>query len=120
MRALFFQCTAQKLDIFGNLHILAAELFDPAHPVHDGGVIAPTETTPDFRQRPRGHLLAQEHRHLTGPGIDAQAFRADDHGVVRGIDADDVERFGLAADIYAAALASKFQPEPQPPPFLCM
>jgi len=44
------QCATQKLQIFGDLAILRAQFLDTLHPVHHGGVVAPTKTATDFRQ----------------------------------------------------------------------
>ena len=38
-----FQRAAQQFDVLGNLDIGLLEFFDPAHPVHDGGVVAPAK-----------------------------------------------------------------------------
>jgi hypothetical protein len=59
---------AQQLDILGERRVGARHLFDLAHRVHDGGVIAAAELAADLRQRPHRQLLGQIHRDLTRPG----------------------------------------------------
>src|ERR1700730_18734119 len=59
------QHPAQQLDILGQRRVGARQLFDLAHRVHDGGVIAAAELAADLRQRSHGQLFGEIHRDLT-------------------------------------------------------
>src|SRR5207302_8883491 len=62
------QHPAQQLDILGERRVGPRQLFDLAHRVHDGGVIAAAELAPDLRKGSHGQLLGQIHRDLARAG----------------------------------------------------
>ena len=74
------QGAAQQFQIIGDLAIDRFQLFDPAHTVHDGGVIAAPKPAADLGQGPAGQLLGQIHRHLARAGIVAHPLRANHIG----------------------------------------
>ncbi len=76
-RSSAFQGTAQHLQILGDLAIVALQFLDPAHAVHDRGVIAPAKAAADLGQAAAGQLLGQIHRHLARPRDGAHALWAD-------------------------------------------
>src|SRR3954468_14861518 len=59
-----FQLAGEQADVRIELGVLGSELLDLADGVDHGRMVAAAEASADLRQRPRGQLLREVHRHL--------------------------------------------------------